>query len=176
MYCEINDSEIHYIVRGEGRPLLMLHGLLLDHRSILPLDAEFAQRPGWQRIYLDLPGMGKSAAGHVHNSDQMLDVVSGFVDQVLGERFSVFGYSYGGYLAQGLAVRRGADIDGLGLLAPVVVPEEDARILPETMAITRDEALLAQLPETQRLEFEKFFCGANAGSAGPGHAGTSGWG
>lgn len=52
----------------------------------------------FRRIYLDLPGMGKSGAGDwIKNADVMLEVVKEFIRQVIKEEsFLMVGLSYGG--------------------------------------------------------------------------------
>ena len=59
----IDGAPIQFEIRGSGLPILMLHGFAVDRRSIIGcMEPIFAQRPGWQRIYLDLPGMGETPA------------------------------------------------------------------------------------------------------------------
>ena len=41
---EVNSVEIHYIEKGSGEPLILLHGGLFDHRSWAPQFEEFAKR------------------------------------------------------------------------------------------------------------------------------------
>ncbi len=61
MECPLDRITISYEVRGEGRPLLALHGWPLDHRAMVgAFEPIFAKRKGWKRIYPDLPGMGKT--------------------------------------------------------------------------------------------------------------------
>jgi pimeloyl-ACP methyl ester carboxylesterase len=139
---------VHYESRGSGQPLVMIHGFTLDRRSLLGcMEPVFAGRSGWRRIYLDLPGMGRTpGSGAIASSDDMLDVVLRFIDAVIpGERFSVVGQSYGGYLARGVLARKAASIDGMALICPVVVAERARRDLPRHSVIARDEALLASL-------------------------------
>ncbi len=150
-----NSGGIRFVSKGEGRPLLMLHGLMLDHRSVLPFEDVFAKDCGWRRLYIDLPGMGQSPSGNIRNSDEMLAAIQGFVTREIEGPFAVFGYSYGGYLAQGL-LATGAELCGLGLLAPVVEPDFDARQLPAMRVLERDTALLARLNPARRAEFEAF--------------------
>src|SRR5207244_216175 len=47
-----------------GRPVLCLHGFGMD-RTVMAaaLEPVLAHRPGWRRIYPDLPGHGESPAG-----------------------------------------------------------------------------------------------------------------
>ena len=85
MECQLDDVSIYYEIHGEGRPLLMLHGYWPDHHNMTGcMEPLFMKHDGWQRIYLDLPGMGKTKGPEwLINSDQMLDVVLKFVDAVL---------------------------------------------------------------------------------------------
>src|SRR5947199_9248480 len=98
----------------------MLPGRPSDHhimeRFMEPL---FTQRDGWLRIYPDLPGTGLTpSVDRLATHDQMLDAVLAFIDAVIpGQRFVLAGYSYGGYMARGVASRRTALIEGLMLCA-----------------------------------------------------------
>jgi len=150
-----NSEGIRFISKGEGRPILMLHGLLVDHRSVLPFESVFGADCGWRRVYIDLPGMGQSPCGDIRNSDDMLAAIQGFIAREIGAPFAAFGYSYGGYLAQGL-LAKGADLLGMGLLAPVVEAGFENRQLPAMRVLERDEALLARLSPARRAEFEAF--------------------
>ena len=49
---------------GTGRPVLCLHGFGMD-RTVMAaaLEPVLAGRPGWRRIYPDLPGHGETPAG-----------------------------------------------------------------------------------------------------------------
>ena len=157
MRCALNGLELHYQVYGEGRPILFLHGLGIDHRSLSAFaEPAFRRREGWQRIYLDLPGMGQSdSAPWAANSDRMLEIVSDFIDAVIPERsFLVAGYSYGGYLARGLVKWRGEDVEGLFLLCPVIFAERERRTVAPHTTLVRDRAFLSTLDATQMEEFQ----------------------
>ncbi len=127
MKCRVKDIDVHYEIVGNGRPILMLHGYWIDHHSMVgAMEPIFSSQNGWQRIYIDLPGMGQTpGAAWITSSDQMLDVVDEFVAQVIGDAsFAVAGLSYGAYIARGLLHRRFAQINGLFLFAPIVDPEQ----------------------------------------------------
>src|SRR5690606_32711693 len=48
---------LHFVEYGEGTPVLALHGWGPDHRLMTGcLEPVFANRPGFRRIYPDLPG------------------------------------------------------------------------------------------------------------------------
>ena len=139
---------VHYESRGSGRAVVMIHGFTLDRGSLIGcMEPVFAGRDGWRRIYFDLPGMGRTPGSEsIASSDDLLDVVLGFIDAVIpGERFSLVGQSYGGYLARGVLARRAASIDGMALICPVVVAERGKRDLPPHTVVAKDAAFLASL-------------------------------
>ena len=165
MDCNLAGSTLHYETFGEGQPILMLHGWPLDHRQLVfEMERHFVARVGWKRIYVDLPGMGRSQVPElVTGSDQVLDVLEEFVDRVTGgSKFVIAGTSYGAYLALGLVHRCADRIDGLlmsvpGLLQDKNLPtfektHEDKQIVeaarsegmtwPEEMAVNQNASLL----------------------------------
>ena len=157
MECEISGSTVFYQVHGEGKPILMLHGLYSDHSGmIFAMEPHFTERHGWRRIYLDLPGHGRTPAPEwIVSHDQVLDVIEEFIDWVIpGERFLVAGQSYGGYLARGLVYRRGAEIDGVLLTVPVIVPQPAPEDLPPRTVVARDPAIVAQARAEDLAGFE----------------------
>ena len=148
MICEVNGIPVYYETAGEGRPFLMLHGGFIDHRHIQhDLEPIFAGHPGWQRIYPDLPGHGRTPAPEwLVRQDQVLEIVLGFMDHVIGsERFAVAGVSRGGYLARGVLAKRSADVDGALLITPARHGAAPAESLPQKVALVKDERILAEL-------------------------------
>jgi len=157
MQCKLRKLTVEYEEYGEGRPLVALHGFPLDRRVMIGcLEPVFKHRNGWRRIYLDLPGMGKTEAPDwIVSSDQMLDVVLEFIDAVVpGQHFVLAGQSYGGYLARAVAYRRRSLVDGLLLICPMIIPENRRRVLPPRTALVEDPALLSSLKPEDRADFE----------------------
>jgi pimeloyl-ACP methyl ester carboxylesterase len=143
--CDLGKITVQYETVGEGKPIVMLHGWSLDHTEMMfEMEPHFAQRAGWKRIYLDLPGMGKTpGVDSISSDDQVLEVVGDFIDRIIpNERFVVAGTSYGAYLARGLVFRRGADIDGALLSVPLIVAEETKRNLPTRVVVFKDQAVI----------------------------------
>ncbi len=159
MEYQIKDINVYYEIHGKGYPLISLHGFYPDHRLMTGcMEPIFKHRDGWQRIYFDLPGMGKTPGKEwITSSDQMLDIVLDFIDCVIpGQRFVLAGESYGGYLARGIIHRRPELVDGLLLICPLIIPESDKRSLPSHVVLAKDEELLASLEPDKREEFESF--------------------
>ena len=154
MECEVRGIPVYYEEVGTGRPLLLLHGWPSDHRLMsYAMEPILAQRPGWRRLYLDLPGMGNTpGADWITTQDDMLAVVLGFLDAVApGERVVVVGSSYGGFLARGVLHERMAQMDGLMLWAPSVASADGEHHLPPPQTLARDADALATLEPDEAL-------------------------
>lgn len=113
--------ELHRIEHGDGTPLIFIHGFTVDHHLLLPFETAFADRPGWRRIHLDLPGHGRTPAGsHPATADAVADTVADTVRALVGDRpFAICGSSFGGLIARDLVARFGDQVIGLALIAPV---------------------------------------------------------
>lgn len=119
MFADVNGIPVHYAQHGAGTPVLALHGSGVDHREIMAaLEPLFADRPGYRRLYPDLPGMGHTPAPEtIDSNDAVVELLLGLVDAVIGqEAFLVAGHSYGAYLARAIASRRPGQVAGLALL------------------------------------------------------------
>lgn len=158
MEYTVRDIDIYYEIHGSGTPVLMIHGWSPDHRLMKgcmePLFAAIDQP--WQRIYFDLPGMGRTKGpSWITGSDRMLEVILEFVDGIIpGQHFAVAGESYGGYLARGVIKERPTLVDGLLLICPVAVQETRERNAAAFQVFVRDEALLDSLSAEDRQYFE----------------------
>lgn len=155
--CIIKDIPIHYEIHGVGRPLLAIHGWGVDHRLMKGcLEPVFTQVTGdWQRIYIDLPGMGRTPGRDwINGSDAMLDILTAFIEKILPhQNFALVGESYGGYLARGLIARLGVRIEGTCLLCPLANPDTRLANAPQAQVLERDSAFLNTLSEAERSAF-----------------------
>lgn len=144
-------SAIRHTAFGDGTPVVLIHGYTVDHRVLLPLEPVFADRPGWRRLYLDLPGHGTSPRlPGPASASALAEVVSGWIEEQVGDRpFAVVGQSFGGQLARAVTARFGEQVLGSALLVPVVRWGAD-RALPEEPVVEADEALLARVPDADR--------------------------
>ena len=145
MECYINKIPIYYEEYGVGKPILCLHGFPEDHRVMAGcIEPVLQDMKGYRRIYLDLPGMGKtSAMPNINNADDMLDLIRSFVDKIIGnENFLVIGQSYGGYLSLGLLYHMQQEIDGVFLFCPCVIADKQNRTLPDKQIVSEDQNLI----------------------------------
>ena len=145
MICSIRDIPIYYEEYGEGKPVLCIHGSHIDHRIMVDtLEPVFLHEHGYRRIYIDLPGMGKTpSAQWIKNSDNMLEILIEFINTVIGEEnFLLAGSSYGGYLSLGIIHEMNERIDGVLLLCPMVDPSEDEQEnLPKRQILSKPKQL-----------------------------------
>ncbi|WP_239141830.1 alpha/beta fold hydrolase [Actinoplanes campanulatus] len=148
---------LHYVEHGDGVPVVAVHGWTADHRLMLGcLEPVFADRPGYRRIYLDLPGMGRSPAPPtLAGSDDELAAVHEFLGEVLGdEPFLLVGESYGGYLSRAVTRDRRDQVLGLALICPIGTEvQRSRRTLPEPEVLRPDPAALAGLDDETATAF-----------------------
>lgn len=168
MDFEWHGTRLHYETEGCGRPMLCIHGmgccLSLMRGCMEPV---FAQREAsaatgrpdaqaWRRIYVDLPGMGKSGADlSLASAAGIVGILFALMDEIAGdEPFALAGQSFGGYLALRMMLEHPERVMGLHLLCPLIDPE--SRPYPpreNAVALVRDEEYLASLGEAARASF-----------------------
>jgi pimeloyl-ACP methyl ester carboxylesterase len=158
MEYTVRDVPIYYEIHGSGRPIVMIHGWSPDHRLMKGCMEPIFQSMEipWQRIYFDLPGMGKTPGRPwITGSDEMLKVVLEFIEGIIpNQHFVVAGESYGGYLARGIIKERTSQVDGLLLICPVAKQETLKDNLPVLQVLEKDETFLSSLSAGDRQYFE----------------------
>ncbi len=102
MYETVNGVRTWYEVRGEGEPLVLLHGGFSDSRDFEAAAARLEDR--FQVFLVDRRGHGRTpdVPGPV-SLDVLADDVIGFLEQVVGGSAHLAGYSAGGVVALGVA-------------------------------------------------------------------------
>lgn len=149
-FVEAGGVQVHYVEHGpvDGSAIVLLHGFTPDHRLMTGcFEPVFARRPGWRRLYLDLPGMGRTRAPeHFRSSNDVLETVRTAVDALAPGGFAVAGESYGGYLARGLVAGAPERVTGLAMVCPMVVAAHVERDVPTHQVLVQDE-FCAALPQ-----------------------------
>lgn len=152
--CQLQNASIKYKSFGEGHPIIIMHGGgPNDHQYMVgSLEPLFEQRKGWQRIYLDLPGHGKTEwPKWISSHDQVLDLLCDFIDKVIpGKKFSLVGLSWGGQLALGIIDRRVELVEGLYLNVPATNSDESKHELPKHITLVEDHSFREELQEDER--------------------------
>jgi len=166
LYRRIRDLEVHCEIVGEGKPVVMVHGMGVDYRTMKGCMEPVFQnrRDKWQRIYFDLPGMGRTkGVDWITNSDGMLRFVLAFIDEVIPDKpFLIVGESYGGYLVRGVIRERPKDVEGMLLICPLVVADDEKRDVPPCLVLMRDSVLQECLEVEERQFVDRFLVNQSA--------------
>jgi pimeloyl-ACP methyl ester carboxylesterase len=145
---------------GEGTPIVFLHywsGNLLSEKNLWePL---FSDRPGWQRIYFDLPGHGHTPGpADIVDLDGMLAAIWTHIDELTaGQPFALSGTSLSGYLARGILHQHPERILGLSGIVPVAKVSFDQRERPESTTIITEDAGLKVLSDARLIDYADAF-------------------
>lgn len=143
-FVTVEGCDIHYVERGGGRPILMIHGLggTLHHMR-RPLMEEFGD--GYRLIALDRPGSGYSTrpAGFDGRLSEQARLIAGFIDALGLEKPLLVGHSLGGAVALATALAYPDKVSGLALIAPLTHHED--KVAPEFRMLDIRSPLLRRL-------------------------------
>ena len=107
--------------RKDTAPVVLLHGLAVSHRYLMPLAAELA---GHHPVHVvDLPGFGLSGdPGRVLDVSEHADHLAAWLDAADLPSVVALGNSFGCQVAVELAVRHPDHVGGLVLVGPTMDP------------------------------------------------------
>ena len=107
---------LHWWQRGNGAPLVLLHGFGADHASWRPLVQLLS--PDVPLIGIDLPNHGKSNRLSVASLQDLAEAVLQRLDEEGVETVHLLGHSLGGGIALAAALHAPARVRSLTVLAP----------------------------------------------------------
>lgn len=123
---EVGGRKVQYLKlgEGEGTPLLLLHGFGGDI-NVWVFNQE-ALAEGGRTVYaLDFPGHGGSSKDVRDGAlASFVEVVAGFMDEMVIEKAHLFGHSMGGAVAASLALDHPEKVESLALIASAGLGEE----------------------------------------------------
>lgn len=155
-FCTVNKANIYYEIIGTGTPIVMLHGYSPDHQLMKGcMEPVFAEIEDWKRIYIDLPGMGKTSNYEkINNSDEMLEAVIELIHSLIpNERYLLVGESYGGYLVRGIMREHHEQILGAAFICPLIIPDKESRTVPPQSIVSADKEFLSTLTKQELEDF-----------------------
>jgi pimeloyl-ACP methyl ester carboxylesterase len=141
---EVDGTRLHYLVGGEGPPLVLVHGLGGSASNWVELAPLLAQR--FRLVVPDLAGHGRSAPAR---PPVMLDTFAEHLHALMlwegMPSAAVVGHSFGGTVALQLAARRPAAVRAIVLAAPAGITSSTARFanLIAALVIARPGRLAA---------------------------------
>lgn len=124
-------SGIAFGARGEGHPVVLMHGSPTDHRSVFHvLEPAFERRSGFRRVYFDLPGVGESdASEELASPDRYVAHVVRFLEEQsleLGGRIAIVAQSWSAGPALQFLRLHPERVVGIALLVPSIRFDADA--------------------------------------------------
>jgi len=122
-FIDVPGARLHAVERGEGPPILMVHGLAgqLGDFTYAVVDLLAAH---YRVVAVDRPGSGYSvrATGASASLMAQADAMSALIDALQLGRPLVVGHSFGAAVALALAQRHPERVAGLALAAPLTHP------------------------------------------------------
>src|SRR5215207_7770034 len=118
-FVEVDGVRVHYIARGKGRPVVLIHGngTMAEDFVICGLVDQLAKH--YRVIALDRPGFGHTDRPRfrVWTASAQAHLVHRVLERLNVERPVIVGHSWGTLVALALAVGRWRDLRGLVLLS-----------------------------------------------------------
>lgn len=157
-FVDVGGERIHLIERGNGPPLLLVHGFPSNSAAwsaIVPrLEAERSM------VALDMVGFGQSTRQprKPMTGDAYADRLVALLDALDLDRIDVAGLSWGGSVVQRLAARHPERVDRLVLLASV----NAAHVLPLRTSNLLGLAVAIRFPAVARRVVRRFLAGTSA--------------
>lgn len=136
-FVEVGGARIHYLERGSGPTLLLIHGLggsmrTFTHSLLDRLAGEF------RVVVMERPGSGESTRGPrgCARLRSQAETVSAFIRALGLERPLLVGHSLGGAVALTVALDHPEQVSGLALVAPLANAQETVPPVFRSLIIT----------------------------------------
>jgi len=122
----VNGISLAYERRGQGKPLLLIHGFPLDHT--IWSDVASRLEDSFDLILPDLRGFGESSTvSMAYTMYDMAADLAGLLDSLGIERAALAGHSMGGYVALAFARLFPERVGGLALISSQVLADTPER-------------------------------------------------
>jgi pimeloyl-ACP methyl ester carboxylesterase len=135
-FIEIDGVRLHYVERGEGQPLVLLHGngsMIEDFESsgLIDLAAK-----NYKVIVFDRPGFGHSLRPRnvVWTPEAQADLFKKALDRLSVHRAIVLGHSSGASVAVALAIRHPSFVEALVLASGYYFPTARADVAASSVS------------------------------------------
>lgn len=128
-FVEIDGNRIHYVERGQGLPILFVHGLGGTQFHFSPLYPRLEK--DFRLISVDRPGSGYSTRRGLAPASpkEQAEFIAKFIETIGLDRPLVVGHSLGGAVALATALDFPSRISGLALISPLT--HREGKVAPE---------------------------------------------
>ena len=124
-FVEVDDAKLHYVDRGEGRPIVMIHGIAANLRHYTHTIFDEVAKTN-RVIAIDRPGCGYSERprGADNATETQAAIIQKALDRLGVADPLVVGHSLGGSVALAHALLHPGKARGYVLIAPLAAPPE----------------------------------------------------
>ena len=119
---EVNGVTLHYVVEGEGRPVVLVHGNGEDHR-LFDIEIKQLTSAGFKVYAPDSRGHGANAPQSEYHYEDMAEDMYGFIEALGLRRPALYGHSDGGIIGLLLAIRHPDILGALAVSGANLSPE-----------------------------------------------------
>ena len=143
---QVGADSIHFVDRGSGRPILMIHGLAGQMRNFHRiLVDDLAQ--DHHVVLVDRPGSGYSTRGPGRTAglEEQAETIAAFIRQLGLERPLLVGHSLGGALSLRIALDHPDLVGGLALVAPLTQDQSVEDVPPVFRGLVIRSPLLRRI-------------------------------
>ena len=136
---EIGGTALHYVDRGEGQPIVLVHGLMGQMRNFAPaLVDRLAQ--SHRVVLIDRPGAGYSdpLPSDANTIAAQATLIAGLIEYLELDEPVVVGHSLGGAVALVLALDHPEQVGTLALIAPAARPRRESPSAFRALGIKSD--------------------------------------
>jgi len=135
MNFNFKNTNIHYIVSGKGKAIVLLHGFL--ENLTMWNDVSNVLSTKYKVICIDLLGHGKSENhGYVHTMSDQAEMVKAVLNHLNLRKYILIGHSMGGYISLAFAKIYSKNVKGLCLMNSTALPDSTEKKLNRDRAIT----------------------------------------
>lgn len=112
-FFEFDHKQVYYEVHGEGKPLVILNGIMMSTASWRAFVDVFSHQN--QLVLVDFLDQGKSEKleGETYTQALQVQVVHALLEHLKLDKVALMGISYGGEVAQQFAVKFQSKLDSL---------------------------------------------------------------
>lgn len=139
MFMEIDGTKLHYEIMGKGMPMIIIHGHSVDYRLMSgPLERCFDEAERYQRIYLDLPGMGQTKLNdEIKSWEDIRRLLLKAMSELIGNKKCLLvGESFGAYMIRSILSAIPEQVAGMAFICPWIPDIQQS--LPERMIAVKE--------------------------------------
>ena len=141
--ADMNGQRIHYEIKGNGTPVVLIPGMGTDISFWEPL---VPLLPGYKLIMIDNRGAGKTKYSGKFTVNDMTDDVTGLMDHLSIFKAHIVGWSMGGCMAAEFSLRHPERVISLTLISPYMRrPSRSSFAMAAAMRAVREGADLEVL-------------------------------